>query len=857
MKTTRQLPWLVLSCAMVAVTVCAQEEVNTESLAKSAGFWKTTRETPDGQERLVFEWHRYAPELDAVVHWAAQVDPESKEVVSVDLRYFGVRGEQKQVQGLVISSSGMVAEALGGVTEEGMFAHGHGAIPGGGRIAANVRWIFAEDKFTAIFTDLVGPEGYLAAEMREEFEKLDYSNMREMFEGEGLRLEPPDNPAPGLAPLARVLGRWEVAGSDGETQLEIRFRYGARKRWILERWSVGNGGGGLNLSGIDPASGRLALWSVNGGFIGRYGHWDILSDTRLGQVQGRARLVRDFTGDTFAAHWQDLRDGIFADRAAGRYTAKQTSGPPAARRRSAANADWLELPEASAEAYAQLEGSWERPIQIGNSEGRAVKSHRGGKTVVSYFDPDDNLVRQHTSEYKLKRVDDHDVFVYFNRRTTVGADRPRANDIARYSCRVEGDKFFEEHGSGRNARTLVWTRSDETVEVVQTDEGGATPDKLFILVNYMKVPEGGEERYRDVERVWKKVHQARKEAGLILDWALLKVRRPGADSTPYQYATMAVVDSLDKLDRLNTARVSLNARERQVMRQTGAARDLLGGDIWESELAAMPGRGPQDAAPFFMFGFMKSKDEQAHMELEQDTYRKVWAERAKAGEIWNWSIWSRHSGRGLYEDDPPFNMISVVSFPKGAEGPQIRGSFSRGAQAAFPDDTPEQLQERLGRADEVRALAGYEIWTMVDSTSGADEGAAASAGPSAATSRSAWQEEQWEKLTGVWRAPQPNGGYRIKRITPGHEILEVYDAEGNLTRQSQADMSIRRQLGLNFFTIRNWRSVDGGGRTPSGRSYTSIYKVHDGKWYEQLRGIFESTADLAPDQFLVYEQLEE
>ena len=131
---------------------------------------------------------------------------------------------------------------------------------------------------------------------------------------------------------------------------------------------------------------------------------------------------------------------------------------------------------------------------------------------------------------------------------------------------------------------------------------------------------------------------------------------------------------------------------------------------------ALPGRGPADAAPFFVVGFMKSKDEQEHMELERDTYSKVWAERAKAGQIWNWSIWSRHSGQGHYEQNPRYNMVSVVAFPKGAEGPRMGGSGSSAAQAAFPDDTPEQLRARLGRANQVRDMAGFEVWTVVDAT---------------------------------------------------------------------------------------------------------------------------------------------
>ena len=38
--------------------------------------------------------------------------------------------------------------------------------------------------------------------------------------------------------------------------------------------------------------------------------------------------------------------------------------------------------------------------------------------------------------------------------------------------------------------------------------------------------------------------------------------------------------------------------------------------------------------------------------------------------------------------------------------------------------------------------------------------------------------------------------------------------------------------------------------------YHSIYKVHEGKWYEQLRGIQRNHA-VRPNGFIVYDRIEE
>ena len=38
------------------------------------------------------------------------------------------------------------------------------------------------------------------------------------------------------------------------------------------------------------------------------------------------------------------------------------------------------------------------------------------------------------------------------------------------------------------------------------------------------------------------------------------------------------------------------------------------------------------------------------------------------------------------------------------------------------------------------------------------------------------------------------------------------------------------------------------------RTWNSIYEIHDGKWYEQMRGIYHETNG-EPDRFLIYERL--
>ena len=63
----------------------------------------------------------------------------------------------------------------------------------------------------------------------------------------------------------------------------------------------------------------------------------------------------------------------------------------------------FDLPEASEEEYAEVEGTWELSQDTAEArKRRRVKTHQAGKTTVTGYDADGNIVGQHNSEYKLK-----------------------------------------------------------------------------------------------------------------------------------------------------------------------------------------------------------------------------------------------------------------------------------------------------------------------------------------------------------------------------------------------------------------------------------------------------------------------
>ena len=125
----------------------------------------------------------------------------------------------------------------------------------------------------------------------------------------------------------------------------------------------------------------------------------------------------------------------------------------------------FDLPEASAEEYAQVEGTWELAQDTNAAERQLrVKTHQGGKTTVTAYDVDGKIVSQHASEYKLKRSGMARIFVFFN---VVPATGPSKGKKLRgpfyYAYNVQGNRFLEVYGilagDDRSPRVLRWKRA--------------------------------------------------------------------------------------------------------------------------------------------------------------------------------------------------------------------------------------------------------------------------------------------------------------------------------------------------------------------------------------------------------------
>ncbi len=124
----------------------------------------------------------------------------------------------------------------------------------------------------------------------------------------------------------------------------------------------------------------------------------------------------------------------------------------------------FDLPDASDEEHAQIEGSWELAQDTGQAgKLRRVKTHEAGKTTVTAYDADGNIVGQHKSEYKLKKSGMVRIFLFFNIVPATGPSKGREfPGPFYYAYSVQDNRFVEVYGvlvgDDRTPRMLLWNR---------------------------------------------------------------------------------------------------------------------------------------------------------------------------------------------------------------------------------------------------------------------------------------------------------------------------------------------------------------------------------------------------------------
>jgi len=230
------------------------------------------------------------------------------------------------------------------------------------------------------------------------------------------------------------------------------------------------------------------------------------------------------------------------------------------------------------------------------------------------------------------------------------------------------------------------------------------------VVDYMKVSPGNTGKYLEVEKSWKKIHQARLDAGLILSWSLFQVMFAGSDDD-YQYATVTIYKSLDDYEKSFSDKVFAaafpDAKEKDMddmMKKTGDSRSLIGSKVFY----LVTNIDPKDFAKaiYLTVSTMKVKPGggDAYVKLEKDWYKPIHASFIKQGTMEGWSIWGKWLG-----DNTDYQYVAVNSYSSFEQMEKV--DYQKGIQAALPGKNPAEIATKTTAA---RELTATQIWKRVD-----------------------------------------------------------------------------------------------------------------------------------------------
>jgi hypothetical protein len=132
--------------------------------------------------------------------------------------------------------------------------------------------------------------------------------------------------------------------------------------------------------------------------------------------------------------------------------------------------------------------------------------------------------------------------------------------------------------------TPVWTQVQGAAQA-RPASAAAAKQPTYMLVQFMKVPDGKMEDWVKLEREWKPLHDLRVKEGSMLSWAAIAQSVPGDESNGPVYATVTTYRgwpdptqlNFDELFKRAYPQGDLNA----MSQRTQAARSIVRSEIWQ------------------------------------------------------------------------------------------------------------------------------------------------------------------------------------------------------------------------------------------------------------------------------------
>jgi hypothetical protein len=178
--------------------------------------------------------------------------------------------------------------------------------------------------------------------------------------------------------------------------------------------------------------------------------------------------------------------------------------------------------------------------------------------------------------------------------------------------------------------------------------GSGQSNSSFFIIQYHKVQPSMENEYLQLKtQVWKKMHTARIEAGVLDGWYLYRVISPAGTRTEYNFVLMLEYSNAEKLSgHFESYGVDytslLDPEEIAFALKTPEIRELVYEEVWSTQDLIMQ-ENASDMYRFQVFNAMSLKPgvtEDEYTEIETSYWKPMHEGRIKSNRQHGWGLYS-------------------------------------------------------------------------------------------------------------------------------------------------------------------------------------------------------------------------
>jgi len=225
-------------------------------------------------------------------------------------------------------------------------------------------------------------------------------------------------------------------------------------------------------------------------------------------------------------------------------------------------------------------------------------------------------------------------------------------------------------------------------------------------VGYMKVKPGQESNYLELEKVAKRLHQARLDNGIITQWHLYRKMYSGADD-PYHFIVISFFDDYNKTESSYPQELidEIYTPEEQAewWKKASESRILVKSEFYDRVMQAEGGK----PAKYIRINSYKVKQGErgTYVDLRRKFTKPVFEEYIKGDYMAGWSLWEKLT------HDQKFQFVSIDAFSEFGQWKSERpGPFEYYNEV----HSGEEIMEIPPNFVSSRILVASEYWKLID-----------------------------------------------------------------------------------------------------------------------------------------------